>query len=343
MRKCCLLGVLIVFSFTKGNGQDVECLFNYLSGFDSLSITLTYPFDSLYKTRQEEIEGTIDISSERGDIFVDEPIKLDLRGKFRRMNCVMPPLMLNFRKSTLKDMGLNDHDDIKLVTHCLDTEEGEENLLEERLCYLLYESLTPYSYRTTWVTIRYQDTNDSAVFIDSKGFLIEPDKDLEDRLSVEETKRYNPPEDSIDFESYSFTAAFNFLIGNRDWSVVMARNAKLFYDADKGKYVVIPYDFDYCNIVGASYRKMVLWEGLKHPKDRVYFGEYFSDRAAEILQTFAKTENGILHRIMVSPGNLSEKHRKKIRTYCETWYKYIETRKTKDLAFEMVMPYKGGL
>lgn len=318
-------------------------LFNFLYSFDSLSITLTYPFDSLQKTRQDEIEGMVDIRSARGDILVDEPIKIGLRGKFRRMNCVMPPLMLNFRKSTLKDMGLNSHDDIKLVTHCLDTDEGVENLLEERLCYLLYESLTPYAYRTAWVTVRYQDAYDPKVFIESQGFLIEPDKDLEDRLSVEETKRFNPPEDSVDFETYSKTVAFNFLIGNRDWSIVMARNTKLFYDDTKGKFIVIPYDFDYCNIVGASYRKTVLWEGLKHPNDRIYFGEYFSDRAAEILQGFTPTENSILHRIMASPGNLNEKQRKKIRTYCETWYKYIQTRKTKDLAFQMIMPYKGGL
>ena len=288
MRYFCLVLIVTMFTIIKGTGQDAECLFNHLYSYDSVSITLTFPFDSLQKTRQDEIEGRVDIRSEQGNLIVDEPIKIGLRGKFRRMNCVMPPLMLNFRKSMLKEMGFNNHDDIKLVTHCLDTEEGEENLLEERLCYLLYQSLTPYAYRTAWVTVRYQDISDPNVFMDKKGFLIEPDKDLEDRLSVVETNRFNPPEDSVDFESYSKTVAFNFLIGNRDWSVVMARNAKLFYDAKKGKFVVIPYDFDYSNIVGASYRKTVLWEGLKHPNDRIYFGEYFSDRAADHVVTVAQ-------------------------------------------------------
>jgi hypothetical protein len=318
-------------------------LFQKLYTCDSVFITLTYPFDSLYKTQREEIEAIITIETDEGVIMAEEPIKLNLRGKFRRMNCSMPPLMLNFRKSTLKDLGLNKHDDIKLVTHCLKTKEGQENLLEERLCYQLYESLTNYAYQTIWVTILYQDQLNPNTAFYSNSFLIEPDKDLEDRLNLEETKLFNPVEDSLDFESYSKAVAFNFLIGNRDWSIVMARNAKLFYDKQQSKYIVVPYDFDYSNIVGASYRNIIPADNMVHPKDRIYHGEYYTERAAEILERFESTKTGILHRIMTLPGNLDEKQRKKIRPYCETWYKYIATRKPEDLVYDMVMPYKGGL
>lgn len=343
MRFFCLLLLLQLAFIQDGTGQESMSLFEKLYSCDSIAITLTYPFDSLYRTQRDEIDAVISIETNEGLLLSEDSIKLNLRGKFRRMNCDMPPLLLNFKKSTLKDMGFKKHDQIKLVTHCLETKEGQENLLEERLCYQLYESITPYAYRTIWLKVLYQDQLNPGNGVFTTAFLIEPDKDLEDRMEMEETKLFNPMEDSLDFETYSTTVAYNFLIGNRDWSIVMARNTKLFYDPAKHKYRVVPYDFDYSNIVGASYRKNSTSSQLLHPKDRIYQGEYFTARASEILQLFGKTETGILHRIMVSPGDLEEKDRKKIRTYCETWYKYIKTRKQEDLVYEMIMPYKGGL
>ncbi len=343
MRLLCLFVLSNLFIISDGIGQESISLFEKLYTYDSISITLTYPFDSLYKTQREEIEATLTIETADGRLMEDEPIKLNLRGKFRRMNCSMPPLLLNFKKSTLGELGLNKHDQIKLVTHCLKTNEGQENLLEERLCYQLYEGITPYAYRTIWLTVLYKDQLKPNTAILSTGFLIEPDKDIEDRLGIEEAKIFNPLEDSLDFETYGHAAAFNFLIGNRDWSIVMSRNAKLFFNPQLRKYVVIPYDFDYSNIVGASYRKNMHSDKMSDPKERIYQGEYFTNRAAEILSIFGDTETGVLHRILSSPGELSEKQRKKIYVYCETWYAYIGTRKPKELVYDMVMPYKGGL
>ncbi len=341
-----IYGLLLLFHITfsvNGNGQESMSIFEQLSTHTSIFITLSYPFDSLYKTQSEEIDAIISIRTENGMFLTDEAIKVNLRGKFRRMTCSMPPLLLDFRKSTLKDLGLNKHDEVKLVTHCLETAEGQENLLEERLCYQLYESLTPYAYRTLWLTVLYCDQLNPNNTLQSTGFMIEPDKDLEARLDVKEAKLFNPPEDSLDYETYSKAVAFNFLIGNLDWSVIMARNAKLFFDKKQAEYIVIPYDFDYCNIVGASYRRSLLSDGIEHPNDRVYKGEYFVHRSAEILDSFEATKTGVLHRILSMPGELSEKHRKKIWKYCETWYDFIRRKDREERVYGLVMPYKGGL
>ena len=81
--------------------------------------------------------------------------------------------------------------------------------------------------------------------------------------------------------SYAKSAAFNFMIGNLDWSLVMARNIKLFKHPGLHKCIVIPYDFDYSNVVDASYRRESRPANMVHPFDRYFQGEYFKTRAGE--------------------------------------------------------------
>ncbi|MDQ3016590.1 MAG: hypothetical protein M3R25_07730 [Bacteroidota bacterium] len=268
----------MLFFLISCSGQDVGkvSLFDSLYGQQKLHLDLTYPFDSLYKTNNGEISATISVSSEVGTLMESSAITMNLRGKFRRMKCTMPPLMLNFKKSTLKSMGLANVDQMKLVTHCIDGKEGENNLEEELLLYQLYESITPIAYRTIWVEVTYHDADHPGSSIKTVGFLIEPDKVISKRLGIEERKLFSLAQDSVFKASYGLAAAFNFMIGNRDWSVTASRNAKLFYEPDLGQYIVIPYDFDYSNIVGASYRRETLPKTMKHPFDRIYIGEYYA-------------------------------------------------------------------
>lgn len=333
--------MLLAFG-TKGFGQSTMSLFDKLHGAEDVRITLTYPFDSLYKSNQEEISASISISSKDGVLMKNESMSLNLRGKFRRMKCTMPPLLLNFKKSTLRSLNLSEEDEMKLVTHCLETEEGQNNLEEERLCYQIYEGLTPYAYRTIWVTVTYVDTLHGSKPIVSAGFLLEPDKVICNRLGLMERKLFNLAQDSLHFESYSRAAAFNFLIGNRDWSVVMSRNAKLFFDAGLAKYIVIPYDFDYSNIVSPSYRRETRPAGMVNLYDRIYQGEYFQDRAGEILKTFAQSSTIILNQVNVVPNPINDSKRKAIYKYFEAWFDYIAKSSPKDLQYNLIIPYKGS-
>jgi len=327
----------------EGKGQSSPSLFETLYGLEEVSITLTYPFDSLYRTNREEIDAIISIESKEGILMKNEKITLNLRGKFRRMKCTMPPLLLNFKKSTLRNLNLDNIDEVKLVTHCLETPEGEENLQEELMCYRVYESLTPCAYRTIWLSVTYQDLLQQGKQIKSSGFLLEPDKDITKRLGFIERKLFNPAEDSIHFESYSNTVAFNFLIGNRDWSIIMSRNAKLFFDSISSHYVVIPYDFDYSNVVSATYRRETRPDNMTHPLERMYQGEYFENRSGEILKKFQESEDIILNRVATAPNPMNESERKKIAKYFETWFSQIKKTEAKDLPYGYLMNYKGGL
>lgn len=338
--------LLILFLAVYGSqarGQTGVSLFDTLYGQKEVRLTLTYPFDSLYKTNKEEITAAISIETSEGVMLQNEAMALNLRGKFRRMKCSMPPLMLNFKKSTLHRLNLNGADEIKLVTHCLSTPEGEENLEEERLCYQLYEALTPYSYRTIWVTVTYRDSLHQNKPITASGFLLEPDKDISSRLGVIERKLFNLTQDSLDMESYGRAAAFNFMIGNRDWSVVMSRNAKLFYAQEKNKYVVLPYDFDYSNLVSPSYRRETRPEGMKNALDRIYQGEYFADQAGTILKSFSASRSILISQLTAANNPISEGKRKNIARYFDAWFDYIDKNPVGALKYNIVIPYTGSL
>jgi hypothetical protein len=343
MRGFLLFSCFLLMYCAETVGQSPVSLFETLYAEKEVKITLTYPFDSLYRAKRDEIEATIHIETSNGFLMKDTPMLLNLRGKFRRMKCDMPPLMLNFKKSTLRNLKLSTVDEIKLVTHCLTSPEGQENLEEERICYQLYESLTPYAYRTIWITVEYRDASNPNVAILSTGFLLEPDKDISSRLGLKEKKVFNVAEDSIHFQSYSNAVAFNFMIGNRDWSVISSRNAKLFYDSLLHQYIVIPYDFDYANIVGATYRRETLAKAMDHPFDRMFEGEYFNNRTTEILRSFHSYHSTIINTVQTAENTIDSLRRKKIKKYIDEWFAFLKKAKPEELRYGLICPYKGGL
>ena len=342
MRTTFILFLLILCQSTLP-GQKGISLFHLLDSLGGVKITLIYPFDSLYKTQQEEIKALISIQTSQGQLLEHEPLSLNLRGRFRRMKCEMPPLELNFKKSTLEKLGLNKHDKMKLVTHCLTTKEGQENLEEEYLCYKTYQAVAEYAYRTAWIEISYIDQGHSSDQIRSAAFLIEPDDDIESRYGVEEHKVFNVPEDSLDMDSYGKAAAFNFMIGNLDWSLVMARNIKLFKHPKLQKCFAIPYDFDYSNVVDATYRRESRPDIMVHEFDRYFQGEYYKSRAGENLISFCQYRHQILETVQTFENPMDEKRRNRISKYFSTWLDDVSKTSPDKLYYGMVIPYRAGL
>jgi hypothetical protein len=342
MRFTLILFLLFLCQSTLPGQGDIS-LFHLLDSLGGVKITLTYPFDSLYKTQQDEIKALISIETSQGQLLAQEPLSLNLRGRFRRMKCEMPPLELNFKKSTLEKLGLNKHDKMKLVTHCLTTKEGQENLQEEYLCYKTYEAVSDYAYRTVWIEITYIDQSNSSDQMLSSAFLIEPDDDIEERFDVKEYKVFNIAEDSLDMDSYSKAASFNFMIGNLDWSLVMARNIKLFKSPKLQKCIAIPYDFDYSNVVDATYRRESRPDKMLHEFDRYFQGEYFKSSAGKNLSSFCQYRNRILETVQTFENPMDEKRRNQIAKYFSTWLDDVSKTRPEKLFYGMVIPYRSGL
>jgi hypothetical protein len=227
-------------------------------------------------------------------------IKLEPRGKFRLRQCYFPPLKLNFKKSDLRAMGLEDYDDMKLVTHCLENpKEGKENVLREYLAYKLYNLLTPYSFRVQLIKIRYEDEDGTFSKVKAYGFLIEDTKEMADRLNGYVIDSFNLQKEEMALDNFQLQSLFQYLIGNADWDLGMLRNIKVLASFSDEELYSIPYDFDFSGLVNASYAIPNPDYRLFSVRDRVFLGAndelvptttYFLSKEEELLKLCQKTK-----------------------------------------------------
>ena len=66
------------------------------------------------------------------------------------------------------------------------------------------------------------------------------------------------------------TTLFQYMIGNKDWGLTFSKNVK--YLDRKDKVIVVPYDFDFSALVGASYTTPKKGASQAFVHGRVYQG-----------------------------------------------------------------------
>lgn len=86
------------------------------------------------------------------------PVDVRLRGKGRLEQCKFPPLRLDFDPAETGESAFAGQDELKLVTHCINSTAGEKNLLEEYLAYRIFNLLSDYSYRVRLLHVSCVDT-----------------------------------------------------------------------------------------------------------------------------------------------------------------------------------------
>ena len=106
-------------------------------------------------------------------------VKVRARGDFRRNTeiCTFPPLLVNFRKSEVKNTIFNNQDKLKLVTAC----QKEEDVVEEYLIYKMYNLVTEMSLKVRLVKVVYIDDNTHKQVFERYSFFIEHEDQLAER------------------------------------------------------------------------------------------------------------------------------------------------------------------
>ena len=221
-----------------------------------------------------EVPSSLLIRSSSGKMMFKG--SLNVRGKFRARICDFPPLKLDLEKSTLKPVfGKYTFDKYKIVTHCLNNlEEAYANLEKERLVYEMYNGFSEYSYRVHALYIVYKDIHDPNWVIEAPAFIIESNKQLEDRLHGELIDTLGLKASTVHVESLQKVVAFNYMIGNADWNFAANRNVKLLWSYTEEIFIPIPYDFDFSSIVAPSYLRLHTHLGQKKWDDRVFINPF---------------------------------------------------------------------
>lgn len=267
------------------------------SSHDAIRITLTTDIDWLRDERNDsvEVDGTVTFVDRDGS-EVTKPVEVRARGNFRRdkRNCNFPPLRLDFPRSEMDGTWFEGQDKLKLVTPCHDGRDSYQNyIFDEFLAYRTHHILSPVSFRVRLVEITYVDIEGEYDTRTKIGFLIEDEDDMaaRNRATLVEASQFHPSR--MDAGHAVFTAMFNYMIANSDWSPVFFHNSKMIRSED-GRYLPVPYDFDWSGVVNARYAEPDPSLRIRNVRQRVYRGfcrpelQYepvvapFRDRRAEI-------------------------------------------------------------
>ena len=335
MLRKCLFSFCLFLTFSCINELRSEIVFDEdarkKSIFDlmyqpiPLEITLMFNVNKVVDNRKsdEKHPGILTFIDKNG-IPQKWNIKVNARGIFRRYNCPeMPPLKLNFKKSELAENGLSKFDDFKIVTHCIeDPFTAESIVLKEYLAYKYYNSISNNSFRVQLLRINYID-EETGEIRKHFGFIIEDFALLRDRVGAE--KCNNPLgilKEDINREEYKKMALFQYMIGNSDWSLRQVRNVKVM--VLDGKYVVVPYDFDFAGLVLAPYARVNSDYELRSLRQRVYLG--FEDDLEDMnaVKKRFKRRKGRFKRKTKYLYPLHKNHKKSVLRYLDSFYKNID-------------------
>lgn len=204
---------------------------------------------------------------------VTEHVKVRLRGNYRRENCGVASLMVEFRDST-NQSKLKNLKNLKLVAPCGRGFDNEQLVIKEYLVYKIYNLLTEKSFRVRLMNLTFKDANNRMGTTRQYAFAIEPIDDVAKRNGCVEEDEQKVMTEQTDRAHTTLVTMFQFMIGNTDWSIPLYHNIKLIVPKDPPLVApyVIPYDFDYCGLVNAPYAVPHESTGLTSVTERMYMG-----------------------------------------------------------------------
>ncbi|MEM6395190.1 MAG: hypothetical protein AAF741_02500 [Bacteroidota bacterium] len=274
MRPIFIFGLLLAL-FTSLNATSIFDLIE--TNGDARQLTIELPMDSIYAKSNNKQDAVLTFTDDTG---LDQrwPLHVDVRGKFRRRICTLPPLKLDFDKGQLEASGLARHDKLKLVIPCQEGDDYQSIVLREYMAYQLYAEMTPYHFRTQLVELTLVDANGSLPTRKIIGFILEDTDEMAERLGGEEVDDLlGQPESAWDRQAEVAQSMAQFLIGNHDYSLSMVRNLKQVRLSNSGLLVPVAYDFDFSQIVSAPYATINSSVGQSTFSDRIYLGYIASD------------------------------------------------------------------
>lgn len=259
--------------------------------------------------------------------LIDERISVSARGNFRRNYCRIPPMMLNFRNTgapRLQSLGK-----LKLVIGCGINQADEELLLKEYLVYKIYNLLDDRSFRVRLLRINYNDTRKKLKSFSQYAFLIEDDGDMARRNGCRKKDEVKLLTEATNRDMMTLVALFQYMIGNTDWAVPNNHNIKLIYDR-KNKNAppfVVPYDFDYCGLVDASYAVPSEVIGTEKVTERVYRGFPRTMEELQIQLDVFRNKKDSIFSLINSFELLSAKTKKTMTGYLDEFFSMIEDKR----------------
>lgn len=198
-------------------------------------------------------------------------IRVRTRGNFRLANCRFPPMRVDFPRTRMGGTIFDGQNGIKLVSHCRDRDDDEQNVIEEYLVYRTFNLLTDESFRVRLARVTYADGEDDDDPVVRYAFFIEEAESMAERLGAIYLELRQASPRSFGAEEAVRVAVFQYMVGNTDWSMVSFHNTEVLQNSE-GVYVPVPYDFDWTGFVSARYARPDERLRIRSVRQRIYRG-----------------------------------------------------------------------
>ena len=217
-----------------------------------IEIALYAPFSQLRRDRQVETQyrpGYIMYAGDSGSVRV--PVRLRTRGIWRKKNCDIPPLLVNFPKDSAKKTLFAKNDRLRLSMHCKDNDDYEQYVLQEYNLYRVQRLLTKYAYAVRLARVTYIDSEKKDTVTTRWGFFQEQDDAFTERVGGSlVTTQGAGPADLNPYES-AFFGVWQYFVANSDFSIRALHNVVLVFKDDE--HIPVARDFDWSGAVNARY------------------------------------------------------------------------------------------
>jgi len=211
------------------------------------------------------------------DSAVTVPLRVRTRGLYRLTNCEFPPIRLRFGQSEVRGTSWQDLRRPKLVTHCENRDEYEQNLLREYAIYRVLRLFTPVSFGARLLRVTYVDAAGRVRPVTRYGIVTEDPERLAERLGGTLLDSAGVQIVRLQQSNAVLLSVFQYFIANTDWAVSFQHNIALVRTADA--LYGVPYDFDWTGVIDARYARpnpvtrlpsvrVRLYRGLCSPPDR---------------------------------------------------------------------------
>ena len=300
----------------------------------TIEVTFTTDIRKLRNDKKNPTYQPASITMKFSDTsIISEEVRVEPRGMFRKNNCDMAALMLNFNNSS--SPKLSPLKKLKLVGDCKIGSDYEELLLKEYLVYKIQNLLSNMSFRVRLLHVTYNDSKQKVKSYTQYAFLMEDMSDLAKRNKCVEIKKIEFYSEATNREQTTFVNIFQYMIGNTDWSIPKYHNIKLMVPKNDtlAKPYAIPYDYDYCGLVNASYAVPTEALGIETVTERLYrgFSRSYNELQA-VIDIFQQKKESIMNTIK-NFELCSTRCRREMADYLNEFYKTVSNRKNIESIF----------
>lgn len=295
----------------------------------TLRLTLEVPLSTLLRNAGERpvVQGKAAYIDGQGS-KISLPVAVSTRGRSRLEICRFPPLSLTFRKKDAQGTIFEGQKTLKLVTHCQRNKKFRGYVRQEYAIYEAFTVLTDISFRARYLDIEYRDSEKPGSNIDEHGFLIESIDELASRTGLVRQKTPALSTGQLDPGYTMLSAAFQYLVGNTDWSVKQGpegsnccHNGRPLSAPDAAVgWKVVPYDFDQTGIINPDYAAPDARFRLRSVRQRLWRGRCVHNDELDAVVGLFNENRARIEAVLVIDGVPDARSTKR---YIDTFFQII--------------------